>query len=189
MAVQHDVIDLDRLDEPARRAARFSVRRIALLVAVFTAGLLVGGAAVDGWRDHLTDRAQDAEISLVVRPATANLGGSGNAVSVRLSGSLLIFNAGPRPVKIREARAERPDVRVSSYGQQPLAVLPGATGQFLVELEFGCPVAFPADALPVRLSVETADGQVREVVYDIPSAETEWQREAVGMCDLQPPGR
>ncbi|MFC7759302.1 hypothetical protein ACFQY4_15850 [Catellatospora bangladeshensis] len=193
MIVQHDVIDLDQAADAGGRSdalfGRFGGRRVAAFLAVFVAGLVVGGVAVNGWRDHLEDTAQAAKVALVVRPETANFGGSATATSVNLSGRLVVFNAGPRPVVIRAAEAEQPGVRVASWGQAALPVPPDGTGRFLVQLQFGCPVDFPSDPLPIRLSVETVDGQVREVVYDVALADTDWQRDAIGMCDPALTGR
>jgi hypothetical protein len=186
MVAQHDVIDLDGHHEPAalggdardRVAAR---RRLVLrLTAAFAAGAVLGGVAVGQWRDVLAERERNATVVFMVTPGSIGRGSS-DSKSAQLSGQLTVFNAGPAPVTVREASAQRPGMRIRKTGQ-PQVVAPSGIAGILVEMQFGCPTLLGPEPLQIGFTVETADKQVREVQYAVTLVGSAWEREAWLLC-------
>ncbi|RIV38035.1 hypothetical protein D2L64_13920 [Micromonospora radicis] len=187
------MIDLDEPGRPPESpagtgpgGARKAVWRFA---AVFVVGALLGGIGVDALHDYRAQRAQDAVVALVALPDSANYGGSSDGRRVQLSGRLTVVNAGPAPVTIHEVQAQRPDVTVRSPRQQPRLLSPGETAHLLVEVGLDCTVWGPLGPLPVRLSVQTRDGQVREFSYPVALPTSYWERDGLGMCPQPSPPR
>ncbi|NES13857.1 MULTISPECIES: hypothetical protein [Micromonospora] len=189
MPPEHALIDLDDQNhQPAGAGANTSDRLLARrklalrLVAAFAAGVVLGGFGINQLRDSREQRERNAVVALVALPQSANLGGSSSQGSVQLSGLLMVVNAGPAPVTVRGVTAERPGVVIRSIEHSRL-VPPGGTGQVMVELRFECSIAFKPESLSLRLTVETEDEQIREVTYPVALFGSDWQRDALGMCD------
>lgn len=152
------------------------------LVAAFVVGVVLGGFSVSQLRDSRDQRERNAVVALVALPRSANLGCSSSQGSVQLSGLLMVINAGPAPITVRGVTAERRGVVIHSIEHSRL-LPPGGTGQVMVELRFERSIAFQSDPLSLRLSVETEDEQVREVTYPVALFGSDWQRDALGMCE------
>lgn len=180
------------LDEPIRQPAESGAatsdrltarRRMTLrLVAAFVVGVVLGGFGVSHLRDARDQRERNAVVALVAVPRSANFGGSSSQGSVQLSGALMVINAGPAPITVRGVKAERRGVVIRSIEHSRL-IPPGGTGQVVVELRFECSTAFQPEPLPLRVSVETQDEKVREVTYPVALFGSDWQRDALGMCE------
>ena len=84
-----------------------------------------------------------------------------------------MVNAGPAPITVRSVRAESPTVLIRDLGRTRL-IRPGGTGWIGVVVLFQCGEPFAAEPLPVRFSVETADGQVREARYPVAIVGSAW---------------
>ncbi|MGW5579612.1 hypothetical protein [Micromonospora chokoriensis] len=173
MSAEQNVIDLDEHDcQPAlsgqTAAARLVTRRkrILRLVAAIVIGATLGGIAVGELRDLREERERNASVSLVAFPASAGGGGSDATGVVQIDGQLAVINAGPTPITVRSASGQRPGVQVHDTGQSRL-LRPGGTGWISVKLRMECALAFGSEPLSIRLSVETADRQVREVNYPV----------------------
>ncbi|GIJ17611.1 hypothetical protein Vgi01_42950 [Micromonospora gifhornensis] len=192
--MEHAVIDLGGQNHhPAESGTGTSDRPMAgwkmtlHLVAALAVGVVLGGFGVSELRDSRDLRERNAVVALVALPQSANFGGSAAQGSVQLSGQLLLINAGPAPITVREVQAERPGFTVRSTGQ-PRLLPPGGTGQLLVELRFECSVAIQPEPLSLRLSVETDDRQVREVTHPVALVGSAWERDAQSMCERHAAG-
>ncbi|MEU4677048.1 hypothetical protein [Micromonospora sp. NPDC023737] len=196
------MIDLDeRNHQPAESGTtardRLMVRRKMALgfLSVFLVGVVLGGFAVQR-RDSRERRERDAAVALVAVAQSASLGspsfqtatvGGGSGVSqVRLTGHLLLINAGPAPIAVRGVAVEAPGMASTSSGRPRLLPL-GGTGQLVVELLSECSVALFQEPLQLRFEVETEDKQVREVGYPVALAGSDWQRVALSNCEHAPP--
>ncbi|WBB92257.1 hypothetical protein [Verrucosispora sp. WMMC514] len=182
------MIDLDEQNHRQAESGTISGRHIARrkmvlrLVAAFVVGVVLGGFGVSELRDSRDQRERSAAVALVALPRSADFGGSSAQGSIQLSGQLTLINAGPAPITVRGVQAERPGAAVRGTGQ-PRLLPPGGTGQLLVELRFECSIAFQPEPLSLRLSVETEDGQVREVTHPVALVGSDWERDAKSMCD------
>ncbi|MGC4759885.1 hypothetical protein [Micromonospora trifolii] len=192
------MIDLDEGNhQPAQSGAaahdRLKTRqKIALgLVAVFAVGIGLGGFAVHR-RDSLEQRERNGVVALVALPRTASLGSptfqsstidaGSDAPKVKLTGHLILINAGPAPITVRRVAAAKGGLSSSSAGEPRLLPL-GGTGQLMVELSFECSVGWFEEPLPLTFEVETADKHVREVSYPVDLAGSDWQRVALPNCE------
>ncbi|MGR6321677.1 hypothetical protein Q2K19_17310 [Micromonospora soli] len=184
------MIDLDDQNrQPAGSGTATSDRLMARrkmtlrLVAAFVVGVVLGGFGVSQLRDSRDQRERNAVVALVAVPRSANFGGSSSQGSVQLSGQLMLINAGPAPITVRGVTAERPGVVIHSI-ERSRVIPAGGTGQVMVELRFVCSIAFRLlEPLSLRLSVQTEDEQVREVTYPVDLFGSDWQRDALGMCE------
>ncbi|MFR9778678.1 hypothetical protein ACL02O_21855 [Micromonospora sp. MS34] len=183
------MIDLDEQNHQAAKSATTTAdrlmarRKMALrLVAAFVVGVVLGGFGVSELRDSRDQRERNGAVALVALPRSADFGGSSAQGSVQLSGLLMLINAGPAPITVRRVQAERPGVDVRSTGQ-PRLLPPGGTGQVLVELRFECSIAFRPEPLSLRVSVETGDKRVSEVTYPVALVGSDWERDALSMCE------
>ncbi|MFG2167905.1 hypothetical protein [Micromonospora chersina] len=183
------MIDLDEQSrQPAESGTATSDRLMARrtitlrLVAAFVVGVVLGGFGVSQLRDSRDQREQNAVVALVAVPQSADFGGSSYSQgSVQLSGLLMVINAGPAPTTVRGVQAERPGVAMHSIGQAR-RLPPGGAGQLVIELRFECSVAFRPEPLPLRISVETEDKDVREVAYPVALVGSDWERDALDLC-------
>ncbi|MFU8852820.1 hypothetical protein ACNAW0_17805 [Micromonospora sp. SL1-18] len=184
------MIDLDEHNhQPAESGTttpdRLTARQkmVLRLVAAFLVGVVLGGFGVSQLRDARDQRERNAVVALVALPQSTNSGGSSASQgSVQLSGNLMLINAGPVPITVRGVQAERPGVVINSIGQ-PRLLPPGSTGQLVVELRFECSTAFQPEPLPLRLFAETDDKQVREIRYPVALAGSDWERDALSLCE------
>ncbi|MEV4811643.1 hypothetical protein [Micromonospora avicenniae] len=192
------MIDLDeRNHQPAQSGTtahdRLVTRRKMALgfVAVFVVGVVLGGLAVQR-RESRVQRERNAVVALVAIPQsassgsanfqTATIGGGSGVPQVKLTGQLVLINAGPAPITVRGVVVEGSGMASSSSGQPRLSPL-GGTGQLVVELLSECSVASFEEPLQLRFEVETEDRQVREVGYPVALAGSDWQRVALSNCE------
>ncbi|PZG20886.1 hypothetical protein C1I95_08615 [Micromonospora craterilacus] len=167
---------------PDRLMAR---RKMALrLVAALVVGVLLGGTGVSALRDSRDRRERAGVVALVALPVVGNYGSTVSSESVGVSGKLMLVNAGPVSITVRGVQGERPGVVMHSIGQ-PRLLPPGGTAQLVVELRFECSIAFQPEPLPIRISVQTDDKHVREVSRPVDFAGSEWERDAMGNCELR----
>ncbi|SCE76554.1 hypothetical protein [Micromonospora chokoriensis] len=191
------VIDLDERDhQPAEsnhpaQGHPVTRRKMVLgLVAVFVVGALIGGFAVQRRASH-EQRERNSVVALVAFPQSASLGSStfqtasldagSGAPQVKMTGHLMVVNAGPAPITVRQAAADRPGLVSASTGRPRLSPL-GGTGELVVELLFECSAAFFREPLSLDFEVETEDKHVREVSYRVTLAGSDWQRVAPATC-------
>ncbi|WP_431924320.1 hypothetical protein [Micromonospora wenchangensis] len=190
MSAEDAVIDLDAprtgsLGPAGARARRAARPRFVLgLVAAFVAGLVLGGWGVDRSQEARARQERESAVSLVAMPAAMGGSGVNSGGRARLEGSLAVVNAGPSPVTVRSVQADSPTVVVRDLGRTRL-IRPGGTGGIDVVVQFRCGEAPTAEPLSVRFSVETADGQVREVRYPIVIVGSLWLDPISTMCDLR----
>ncbi|MBM7085507.1 hypothetical protein [Micromonospora humidisoli] len=188
MSADDAVIDLDAHRHesagPTTGPARHTVRpRIILgLVAAFAAGAVLGGWGVDRAQEARARQERDAAVALVAIPAGTEGGGTNSDGRARIEGSLAVVNAGPALVTVRSVRAESPTVLVRDLGRTWL-IRPGGTGWIGVVVLFQCGEAPAAEPLPVRFSVQTADGQVREARYPVAIVGSTWLDVLSTMCE------
>ncbi|MFD0784785.1 hypothetical protein ACFQZ8_12820 [Micromonospora azadirachtae] len=192
------MIDLDeRNHQPAETGTtahdRLVTRRKMVLgfVAVFVVGVALGGFAVQR-RDSRDQRERNATVALVAIPQsaslgspsfqTATIGGRSGVSQVKLTGHLMLINAGPAPISVRGVAVEGPGMASTSSGQPRLPPL-GGTGQLVVELLSECSVAAFEEPLQLIFAVETEDKKVREVGYPVTLAGSDWQRVAMSSCE------
>ncbi|MDG4836278.1 hypothetical protein O7631_07095 [Micromonospora sp. WMMD967] len=191
------MIDLDERDHqpaesnPTAQDRPVTRQKVVLgFVAVFVVGALIGGFAVQRRASH-EQRERNLVVALVAFPQSASLGsptfqtvaldGGSDAPQVKMTGHLVVINAGPAPITVRQVAAERPGMALASAGQPRLSPL-GGTGELVVELLFECSVAFFQEPLPMAFEVETEDKHVREVSYPVTLAGSDWQRVAPANC-------
>ncbi|TDC61604.1 hypothetical protein E1258_11025 [Micromonospora sp. KC207] len=187
MSAERGVIDLgERSRQPAAHTPDRLVGGPKLgvrLVAAFAVGAVLGGVGVSELRNSRKERERIASVSLVALPASGGGGGGMVAEGVLLmGGQLVVINAGPAPVTVRAATGQRPGVVVRDIGQSRL-LRPGGTGWIAVELRLECSIAFGSEPLSIRLSVETADRQMREVSYPVALMGSDWHRSAEPACE------
>ncbi|MEU7656564.1 hypothetical protein AB0C42_06845 [Micromonospora taraxaci] len=160
------------------------------LVAVFVVGVLLGGFAVQRRASH-EERERNSMVALVAFPQSASLGssnlqtvtldGGSGAAQIKMTGHLMVINAGPAPIIVRRVAVERSGMVSASTGAPRLSPL-GGTGELVVELLFECSVAFFQEPLPLGFEVETEDKHVREISYPVTLAGSDWQRIAPTNC-------
>ncbi|MGW5012617.1 hypothetical protein ACWEOR_10965 [Micromonospora chalcea] len=180
------MIDLDEdsrqpaVDSPDRlmRSSRMGVR----LVAVFLVGAVLGGVGVNELRDSQEERERATSVSLVAIPVSAGSGGGDVKGVFQMDGQLAVINTGPAPITVVAVAGERPGVLVRGTGKSVL-LRPGGTGWVEVKLNLECATAFGSEPLSMRLSVETADRQAREVTYPVAVAGSVWHLGAERPCE------
>lgn len=183
MAAEHGVIDLGLYsDEPAgtssSRAARY--RTALRLAATFAAGVFLGGAGVNTLGHSREQQERNASVALIAIAAYGGGGGSANGFA-HLNVQLELINAGPAPITVRSAQADKPGVTLRDTGQsRPLD--PGGIGRIDVRLALECSVAFEKEPLSVRFSVNTNDNHVREVSYPVALVGGAWHELAERAC-------
>lgn len=189
MSAEHGDIDLDQHNHELAGSSSITHNRLAArqkmvprLVAAFVAGVVLGGIGVNELRDSREQRERTASVSLVAVPESAGSAGSDSQGIVQLEGQLAVINAGPAPITVRGATAQRPGVLISATGQSRL-LRPGGTGQIDVKLRLECATAFGIEPLSMRFSVETDDKQVREVNYPVALAGSIWHHVAMQPCE------
>jgi hypothetical protein len=188
MSAERAVIDLDEHDhQPSEPGAptpdRLMARRKTKvrLVAAAVVGVVLGGVGVNELRDSREERERNASVSLVAFPASIGGGGSHLTDVLEMDGQLAVINAGPAPITVHAATGERAGIRVRDTGQSRL-LRPGGTGWINVELRIECSAAFVSEPLSIRFSVETADGQAREVSYPVAVVGSLWHLSAEQPC-------
>jgi hypothetical protein len=82
-----------------------------------------------------------------------------------VDGQLAVINTGPAPITVRTATGQGPGALVQGTGKSQL-IRPGETGWIDVMVRFDC-TPIGKEPLPMRFSVETGDGQIREVSYPV----------------------
>lgn len=143
------------------------------LVAALVVGVVLGGVGVNELRNSREERERNAAVSLVAFPASISSGGSDVTGVLEMDGQLAVINAGPAPITVHAATGERSGIRVRDTGQSPL-LRPGGTGWINIKLRIECATAFVSEPLSIRFSVETADGQAREVSYPVAVVGSLW---------------
>ncbi|MEU7613140.1 hypothetical protein [Micromonospora sp. NPDC049204] len=180
------MIDLDDRDrqpaayDPDRLMPRSKV--VVWLAAVFLVGALLGGVGVNELRASQAERERAASVSLVALPASAGGGGLDVEGVLRLEGQLAVINTGPAPITVVAVTGQRPGAEVHGTGGS-VVLRPGGTGWVEVKLRFECATAFGSEPLSVRLSVEAADRQAREVTYSVALAGSVWHLNAERPCE------
>ncbi|MET7397175.1 hypothetical protein ABZS66_27195 [Dactylosporangium sp. NPDC005572] len=96
-----------------------------------------------------------------------------------IEGSIAVTNGGPMPVEVAGA-GKAADVMV--WGQQWIA--PAATGWFAVSATVTCADNVAAMAVPVDLSVATADGSRRMMTLELPLIGSRWYEFVVQDCAM-----
>lgn len=184
---EHGVIDLDEHNHvPAESDATTTRRRVVnkaqlRLVAAFLVGLLLGGFSVNELRDLREQRERAASVALVVIPGAARNDGVVTKDVAELDGSVEVTNHGPLPFTIRAVQAQTSGVLIQGTGQ-PQSLRPGNTRWLDVKLRLTCPLEVRDEPLSMRLSVETADRQIREVHYPVALHASGWHVQALHLC-------
>ncbi|MEU8253329.1 hypothetical protein AB0C06_03545 [Micromonospora inaquosa] len=184
---EHGVIDLDEHNHgPAESDATTTGRRVVnkaqlRLVAAFIVGFLLGGFSVNELRDLHEQRERAASVALVVIPGAARTDGLVTKDVAELDGSVEVTNYGPLPVTIRAVQGQTSGVLIQGTGQ-PQPLRPGNTRWLDVKLRLTCALEVRDEPLSMRLSVETADRQIREVHYPVALPASGWHFQALRLC-------
>ncbi|MEU8260458.1 hypothetical protein AB0C02_07540 [Micromonospora sp. NPDC048999] len=187
MSTEHGEIDLDEYRElagsagvsPSRLAARH--RMILRFVAVFVAGVVLGGAVVNQLRDSREQRERGASVSLVAIPASATSMSASSPGRVQLYAQLALINTGAAPITVNAAMAQRPDAHIPDT-RLSRRIGPGSTALIDVRVRFECSIPIENEPLPVRFSVKTDDNQDREVNAPVSLVNSAWDLEFRQAC-------
>ncbi|RZU76060.1 hypothetical protein EV384_4660 [Micromonospora kangleipakensis] len=190
MSAERDVIDLDEYnDQPAEAGGASPDRLMARqkmvlrLVAAFVVGVVLGGVVVSELRDSRQQRERRSSISLVAFPASVGSGGSDGKGVLQVNGQLVVINAGPAPITVRAATAQRHGVLIRDTGQSA-PIRPGGTAWIDVKARIECSVEIGDEPLSMQFSVETEGKQViREVTYPVAIVGTVWDGAPDHLCE------
>ncbi|MEU1841516.1 hypothetical protein [Micromonospora chersina] len=189
MSAEREVIDLDERHNQSAAVGSVAPDRFlagwrmsARLVAAFVVGGVLGGLGVSELRDSREERERNASVALVAFPASINTWGWILEVPdhVQMTGQLAVTNAGPAPITVRAATGQGPDNLPSWTGE--FRLLPGDTDLIDVKVSLECATVFGNDPLSMRFSVETGDGQIREVSYPVAPKGSIWHSRAEPEC-------
>lgn len=181
------MIDLDEHNHvPAESGATTTrpraVKKAQLrLVAAFLVGSLLGGISVNELRDLREQRERIASVALVVAPGAARTDGVVTEGVAELDGSVEVSNFGPLPVTIRAVQAQTSGVLIQDTGQSQ-SLRPGSIRWLDVKLRIQCPLEVRDEPLSMRISVETADRQIREFRYPVALHRSGWHSQAGFLC-------
>ncbi|GGM48201.1 hypothetical protein GCM10011608_36270 [Micromonospora sonchi] len=187
MSAEHEAIDLDEDDQQSVEVGSvpdrlISRRRMSVrLVAAFLLGVVLGGFGVSELWGSREERERNASVALVAFPASIGSGGSDVPGVLQMDGQLALINAGPAPITVRAATGEGPGALVRDTGKSQV-LRPGGTGWIDVKLRLECTTAFGSEPMSIRLSVETADRQIREVSYPIALVGSIWHVKTEQPC-------
>ncbi|MFU8873576.1 hypothetical protein [Micromonospora sp. SL4-19] len=184
---EHGVIDLDEHNHVPAESDATTTRRRAVnkaqlrLVAAFVVGLLLGGISINELRDLREQRERVELVALAVIPGSTREDGVVTNGVAELDGSVEVTNFGPLPVTIRAVQAQTSGVLIQDTGQ-PQPLRPGNTRWLDVKLRLQCTPEVGREPLSMRLSVETADRQIREVHYPVALHASDWHVQAALLC-------
>lgn len=190
MPPERSLIDLDEHERGDAQPSTTTIwgvhpanrQTVLRLVAVFSAGVLLGGVGADGLRDARDRQERDSIVKLVAMPASYDGAGMNSSGVAQLNGKLALINGGPAPITVLSAQAQGSDVLIRDTGQTRL-LPPGGTASIDVEALFQCSLsAFGPNPLSMRFSVETAEGRAREVSYPIALTGSAWHDAISLMC-------
>ncbi|MEU8259106.1 hypothetical protein AB0C02_00570 [Micromonospora sp. NPDC048999] len=173
--------------EPDRQRHGWQALRSKRLPLLLVLALLLGAAAVTGvgtyrWQARQQRLADESVASVFVLPQTEITGAERDGSLARIKSSVIVVNSGPLPVEVTDIRTSTDNLTLRAV--DPDLVRPGVRW-FTVWVTVNCTTAVPNETVPVVITVRPADGNSRDITFQVPPRPWEYAFES--MC-LPPPG-